>query len=166
MSSHVHVAHSENQGHAGGHGAHHIVPAKMYWLVYAGLMVLTVVTVGAYYLPDVLSKIAGQPVDLGAANVVIAMAIATCKASLVCLFFMQLKYDKKFNLIAFLSSLIFLGLFLGFTLMDIKFRTDPTGFLQAPSSAPNTAPVNSGQESPKGTHGNENPAPTGGGAKH
>jgi cytochrome c oxidase subunit 4 len=104
-------------------------------------MFLTAVTVGAYYLPDLLSKLAGQPVELGAANVVIAMAIATFKASLVCLFFMQLKYDKKFNLIAFLSSLIFLGLFLGFTLIDIKFRQDPEPLFPPAQTAPAAAPA-------------------------
>lgn len=143
MSANVHVTQGTAPGHGDGHGhgAHFIVPSKVYWLVYGGLMVLTVITVGAYYLPDALSKLVGQPVDLGAANVIIAMAIATAKASLVCLFFMQLKYDKKFNLIAFLSSLIFLGLFLGFTLIDIKFREDAQPFNVAPTT--NAAPTSS-----------------------
>lgn len=162
MSANVHVAHGADHGH-GGHGSHFIVPTKIYWTVYAGLMVLTILTVGAYYLPEVLSRMIGQPVELGAANVVIAMAIATCKASLVCLFFMQLKYDKKFNLIAFLSSLIFLGLFLGFTLMDIKFRTDATPFGNAPATAPNTAPVHSGEAPAQGSEGT---APASEGVKH
>lgn len=85
-------------------------------------MVLTVITVLAYYIPLWLK------VDLGAANVIIAMAIATTKASLVVLFFMGLKYDKRFLLVAFLSSLIFLGLFLGFTLLDINTREDQVPF--------------------------------------
>lgn len=147
MSANVHAAHGAGDGHADGHSGHFIVPVKVYWTVYAALMVLTAVTVGAYYLPDVLSKIAGQPVELGAANVVIAMAIATLKASLVCLFFMQLKYDKKFNLIAFLSSLIFLGLFLGLTLIDIKFREDATLF-GPPVAAPAAAPATSHSAAP------------------
>jgi hypothetical protein len=78
-------------------------------------------------------------IDLGAANVIIAMAIATTKASLVCLYFMHLKYDKKFNSIAFLSSLIFLGLFLAFTLLDINTREDALPF---------TKPIYSGKEIP------------------
>jgi cytochrome c oxidase subunit IV len=147
MSANVHAAHGEAHGHGDGHGSHFIVPAKTYYMVYGGLMILTVITVAAYYLPDVLSRIVGQPVELGAANVVIAMAIATAKASLVCLFFMQLKYDKKFNLIAFLSSLIFLGLFLGFTLLDIKFREEAEPFGVRPSAA---APAPAPAASPSG----------------
>lgn len=85
-------------------------------------MVLTVITVLAYYIPIWLN------VNLGAANVIIAMLIATTKASLVVLFFMGLKYDKRFLAVAFLSSLIFLGLFLGFTLLDINTREDQLPF--------------------------------------
>jgi cytochrome c oxidase subunit IV len=143
MSANVHVTQGTAHGDGHGHGSHFIVPARTYWLVYAGLMVLTVITVAAYYLPEAISKLVGQPVELGAANVVIAMAIATAKASLVCLFFMQLKYDKKFNLIAFLSSLIFLGLFLGFTMIDINFREDADPFNVAPTTnaAPSASPA-------------------------
>ncbi len=96
-------------------------------------MVLTVITVLAYYIPLWLH------VELGAANVIIAMAIATTKATLVCMYFMHLKYDKKFNLIAFLSSLIFLGLFLAFTLLDINTREDQQPFAK---------PVYAGKEIP------------------
>lgn len=104
-------------------------------------MVLTVITVLAYYIPLRLN------LNLGAANVIIAMAIATTKASLVVLFFMGLKYDKKFLSIAFLSSLIFLGLFLGFTLLDINTREDQLPF---------TKPAYSGKEMPlESGHGNE-----------
>ena len=44
--------------------------------------------------------------------------IATVKSSLVILFFMHLLWDKPLNAIFFLSSIIFVALFLGFTLMD------------------------------------------------
>ncbi len=96
-------------------------------------MILTVITVLAYYIPLWLN------ISLGAGNVIIAMAIATAKASLVVLFFMGLKYDKKFNAIAFLSSLIFLGLFLAFTLLDVNTRED---------SQPFAKPIYAGKEIP------------------
>jgi cytochrome c oxidase subunit IV len=115
MSEH-NTAHDAHATH------HHVSPTSLYWVVWGALMVFTVITVLAYYIPDWLH------VDLGAANVIIAMAIATTKASLVCLYFMHLKYDKKFLSIAFLSSLIFLGLFLGFTLLDINTREDSPSF--------------------------------------
>lgn len=127
--------HAEHAAHA----SHHVSPVSLYWAVYIGLMILTIITVLAYYIPLWLN------LNLGAANVIIAMAIATTKASLVCLYFMHLKYDKKFLSIAFLSSLIFLGLFLGFTLLDINTREDQQPF---------TKPIYSGKELPlEGEHG-------------
>jgi cytochrome c oxidase subunit 4 len=126
MSEH-HTEHSAHATH------HHISSAGLYWGIWIGLMILTVITVLAYYIPLWLK------IDLGAANVIIAMAIATTKASLVVLYFMHLKYDKKFNMIAFLSSLIFLGLFLAFTLLDINTREDAQPFAK---------PLYSGKELP------------------
>lgn len=118
---------------------HHVSPTSLYWAVWGGLMVFTVITVLAYYIPIWLK------VDLGAANVIIAMAIATTKATLVVLFFMGLKYDKRFLAVAFLSSLIFLGLFLGFTLLDINTRDD---------SQPFAKPMYVGKDLPlEGEHG-------------
>ncbi len=101
---------------------HHISPVSQYWGIWIGLMILTVITVLAYYIP------VWYELKLGSANIIIAMAIATTKASLVCLYFMHLKFDKKFHMIAFLSSLIFLGLFLTFTLLDINTRDDSQPF--------------------------------------
>ncbi|MBL8204796.1 MAG: cytochrome C oxidase subunit IV family protein [Blastocatellia bacterium] len=126
MSEH-HAEHNAHTEH------HHVSPVNLYWTVWGGLMVLTVITVLAYYIPIRLN------LNLGAANVIIAMVIATTKATLVCMYFMHLKYDKKFNLIAFLSSLIFLGLFLSFTLLDINTREDAQPFAK---------PLYSGKELP------------------
>ncbi|HEX4946181.1 MAG TPA: cytochrome C oxidase subunit IV family protein [Blastocatellia bacterium] len=128
---------SEHHAEHGAHNSHHISPASLYWAVWGGLMVLTVITVLAYYIPLWLK------IDLGAANVIIAMVIATTKASLVVLFFMGLKYDKRFLAIAFLSSLIFLGLFLGFTLLDINTREDQLPFAK-PVYVPKEVPLQGG----------------------
>ena len=48
----------------------------------------------------------------------VAMIIATAKAFLVCAFFMHMWWDKSFNVIAFLSSVLFVALFISMTLMD------------------------------------------------
>ena len=48
----------------------------------------------------------------------IAMMFATAKAFLVCAFFMHMWWDKSFNVLAFFSSLFFVALFIGMTLMD------------------------------------------------
>lgn len=48
----------------------------------------------------------------------IAMLIATAKAALVCAFFMHMFWDKGFNILFFLSSLLFVTLFIAITLLD------------------------------------------------
>ncbi|XXT18033.1 cytochrome C oxidase subunit IV family protein [Sorangium sp. So ce429] len=105
IGAHDHVQH--------GHGADHVphvLPLKVYIATWLALLVLTVVTVGASY------------VDLGAANLAIAILIATVKAGVVALIFMHLKWDHKFHLLIFLSSLIFLAIFIGFTMFDTNNR--------------------------------------------
>lgn len=90
---------------------HHIIPLRTYFKVFGALMVLTALTV-----------ITAQ-VDLGGwANIVLAMFIATIKASLVLMFFMHLYYDNKTNLIFFLGSVLFLIIFITFTLIDVDYR--------------------------------------------
>ena len=46
------------------------------------------------------------------------MIIATVKAALVCTFFMHLLWDKKFHAVLFLTSVLFLILFLSLTSND------------------------------------------------
>lgn len=89
--------------------SHPITSPKVYAAVLAALLVLTVITVTA----------AG--IDFGPYNTVIALIIATIKASLVALFFMHLRYDK-FNAVVFLGGVLFLAVFLIFTLFDINSR--------------------------------------------
>ena len=55
-------------------------------------------------------------------NVAIAMSIAVIKASLVCMYFMQLKYDNKLNTVIFLFCLFAAALFLGLTAIDLGQR--------------------------------------------
>lgn len=102
-----HDSRHENDGH--GHG-HHIIPLKVYWAVFGGLIFLTVVTVLSHY------------VDLGGFNVPLVLLIATAKASLVVMFFMALKYDKKVNAMIFSVGLLFVFVFIGFVLLDTEFR--------------------------------------------
>jgi cytochrome c oxidase subunit 4 len=74
--------------------------------VWAALMLLTFVTVAATW------------VNLGALNLWLAMAIAVAKGSLVALYFMHLRYDRPFNAVVFLGSLMFVMLFVSLALMD------------------------------------------------
>jgi cytochrome c oxidase subunit 4 len=63
--------------------AHHIVGPGVYVIILIALLVGTALTVWASFI------------DLGPWNPVIALAIATTKATLVVLFFMHVKYSTK-----------------------------------------------------------------------
>lgn len=86
----------------------HAVPWPLLVGVWIGLMILTVVTVAVTY------------VDLGALNIIIAMGVATMKATLVVAFFMHLFWDKPLNTVTFLLSTAFVAVFLAFTIIDTK----------------------------------------------
>lgn len=90
--------------------AHHIVGPKIYLIILFLLLVGTASTVGASFI------------DLGVWNPVIALAIATGKATLVVLFFMHVKYSPKLTKLTIVSGLfIFLGL-ISMTMADYISR--------------------------------------------
>lgn len=91
-------------------GHHHVSSAQMFRNVLIALLILTVITVTA------------SRFDFGSANMLIAMAIAAVKASLVIAFFMHVKWDTAINKIVFLSSFLFLSLLFIFTLGDFATR--------------------------------------------
>jgi cytochrome c oxidase subunit 4 len=88
--------------------------AATYLKTLIALLILTGITVGASYIHF----------GSGAANVVVALTIATIKATLVALFFMHLLHDKPVNALIAVAGFIFLGLFLMFTLLDFDSRQD------------------------------------------
>ncbi|MEO0478147.1 MAG: cytochrome C oxidase subunit IV family protein [Planctomycetota bacterium] len=89
----------------------HAVSSKLLAGIYFALVVLTIVTV-------VLAK----TVDFGDLSLLVAVAIASVKSTLVMAIFMHLRWDTPINNIAFLSSVIFLSLLFLFTLADIFSR--------------------------------------------
>jgi cytochrome c oxidase subunit 4 len=99
--AHPTTLHAHDHGNHGGH-EHHIVPVSTYLGVFAGLMVLLVLTLVAAYF------------DLGAVNLPLAMVIAIAKAYLVMAYFMHLKWSSRlvvlFATIAF-AFLAILGIF-------------------------------------------------------
>ncbi|MBI5083393.1 MAG: cytochrome C oxidase subunit IV family protein [Acidobacteria bacterium] len=109
---------------------HHVTGPKTYAAVLGGLLLLTIITVYASYL------------DFGSMNTVVALLIASMKGALVALFFMHLRHDK-FNAVIFLMGLLFLAIFLIWTLFDINTRVTvlPTN-LKAPVQAFPGAPLN------------------------
>lgn len=91
---------------------HHVSPLSTYYAVFGGLMVLTVITY--------LVSFAG----LGAASLPVAMLVASMKAALVLAFFMHLKDEDRFYTFLFACSVLFISLFFGVTLLDIKSSGD------------------------------------------
>ncbi len=88
----------------------HVLGLPVYLATWGGLVVLTGVTVAASY------------VNLGPWNLALALAIATIKAVAVSAIFMHLWFDHKFHAIIFGSALVFLAIFIGFTLIDTENR--------------------------------------------
>ena len=78
--------------------------------VLAILLALTALTVGASYH------------NLGRWNIVIALGIASTKASLVLLYFMQMKSAGFAVRLSFLLTVGLLALFIGFLFWDISLR--------------------------------------------
>lgn len=111
------TSHAEHEhGHDDGEHHPHVLPMSMYLGTWGTLLFLTVVTVGASY------------VNLGhTGNLIVALLIATIKASVVALIFMHLKWDHKFHSIIFFSSLLFLAVFIGITMSDTQFRGELEG---------------------------------------
>jgi cytochrome c oxidase subunit 4 len=94
----------------------HIVSSKLYWLIWFLLIVGTVVTalvarvdLGTYHGVD--------------ANTVVALFIATCKASMVVLVFMHVKYtSEKMTKAILIAAVFWLLLLLVLSLTDYSSR--------------------------------------------
>ena len=84
----------------------HVVDFRVLLAVFAALMVLTAITVAVSCF------------DFGVFNLLVALGVATVKATLVALYFMHLRYDNRFNAIIFVIGVAFLGLFLMLTMID------------------------------------------------
>jgi cytochrome c oxidase subunit IV len=89
---------------------HHIIPIPVYVGVLLILLIGTVITVWIAQF------------DFGAMNTVIAMLVATIKASFVLGFFMHLKYDNMMNRVIFMSGFFFLLILIAFSAADIYTR--------------------------------------------
>ena len=90
--------------------AHHIVPTRIYYTIFATLMILTAITVGVAYI------------DLGRMNVVAAIAIACFKAAIVVLYFMHVKYSTRLIKLTVIAGLYWMGILFALTLGDYLTR--------------------------------------------
>lgn len=101
---------TELEVHSDGRVHAHVSSLKFYLAIFFALIAFTLLTVGA------------SNVHLGKFNLVVAVVIASMKASLVVLFFMHLRYDNKFNAMILVVSLLFIGVFFAYTLNDTEHR--------------------------------------------
>jgi cytochrome c oxidase subunit 4 len=98
------MSHSDH--HSEGPALGHVLPIKMLVGVLVALLLLTGLTVWT-----------GQ-MNFHGWDLKIAMVIAGIKATLVCTIFMHLKWDRPLNAIFFLISIVFVAVFLAFTVLD------------------------------------------------
>ena len=101
---------TELEVHSDGRVHAHVSSLKLYVAIFCALIAFTLLTVGA------------SNIHLGKFNLVVAVVIASMKASLVVLFFMHLRYDNKFNSMILIVSLMFIGVFFAYTLNDTEHR--------------------------------------------
>ncbi|RMH73826.1 MAG: hypothetical protein D6675_01370 [Gemmatimonadetes bacterium] len=94
------------------HTHEHHIPLWVFVNVFLALIVLTGITVWV------------STFDFGPLNLVIAMAVATVKATLVGLFFMHLYYDNKMYMFVFILGVLFVGVFITLTMYDTMRRGD------------------------------------------
>ncbi len=78
-------------------------------MILGGLLLLTALTFGVSYI------------DWGG-NLPIALFVASCKATLVLLFFMHIKYEGMVIKVSFISTMVVLAIMISFTFWDVAFR--------------------------------------------
>jgi caa(3)-type oxidase subunit IV len=126
VAAHAHAGdgHAVAHGHD-DHGLSHVLPVHMLVGVLFTLLLLTIATV------SVTSFDLGQQ-----GNLIVAMLVATVKAGLVVAFFMHLAWDNKFHLILFLTSVLFVILFLSISVTDRgEYQHDIEYFTQQQEAA-------------------------------
>ena len=99
--------HGHGHGHTPGDLAPHVISPLVLIATFIALILLTGLTVGV------------TTWDFGYnINLIVALVIAVAKAVLVVLFFMHLKYDSPFYSVIVTLCLVFIGVFLIFTILD------------------------------------------------
>ena len=107
----AHDPHHHGSDHAAHHGVGHIVSPKILITTAVALLILTGITVMSV-------RIDFAEFDLKELNIFVALGIALVKATLVCLFFMHLRWDRPFNGFILVGSLAFVALFIAFAMTD------------------------------------------------
>jgi cytochrome c oxidase subunit 4 len=88
----------------------HKIPKRVYYLIFATLLLLTVITVEvAFY-------------DMGILSFPVALGIACFKSTLVILYFMHVRYGSGLTGLFVSAGFIFLAILVVFTLLDLNTR--------------------------------------------
>jgi cytochrome c oxidase subunit 4 len=87
-----------------------ILPQKTYYLVFAALLLLTLVTVEVAFF------------DMGLLNFPLALAISTCKATIVILYFMHLRYSSRLTWLVAGTGFFWLFILIALTMSDYLTR--------------------------------------------
>ncbi|HMG35296.1 MAG TPA: cytochrome C oxidase subunit IV family protein [Blastocatellia bacterium] len=90
--------------------AEHVVPVRIYLVIFLSLIVLTAVTV-------IVANF-----DLGSWNAIVALSIAVFKATLVVLYFMHVRYGSRLTWVFVGAGLVWLIILVSFTLSDYLTR--------------------------------------------
>jgi cytochrome c oxidase subunit IV len=99
----------------------HVLPRRVYYMVFATLLLLTLITVEvAFY-------------DLGWLSFQVALVIASTKALLVILYFMHVRYSGGLTGIFVAAGFVFLAIMMVFTMTDQEtrpwqYQPDDSGF--------------------------------------
>jgi cytochrome c oxidase subunit IV len=92
----------------------HILPTRVYYLIFATLLLCTYLTVQIAFL------------DLGRLNAVVALTIAVFKAVLVVLFFMHVRYSPRLTWLVVIGAVFWLMILLALTSGDYLTRSRGT----------------------------------------
>ena len=91
--------------------SHHVSTATDLWKVGGALLFLTFITVAVAFIHI--------PFPL---NIIVALAIAVVKAWIVATYFMNLKWDEKFNAVLLVTGILFVIVFFGIVMLDTMTR--------------------------------------------
>ena len=90
--------------------ADHVARPRLYYAIFAALMILTAITVAAAFR------------DLGLLNTWVAMTIAVAKATLVVLYFMHVRWSGRLVPILLAAGLLWLVILITLTMSDYASR--------------------------------------------
>ena len=100
----------------------HVVSPVIYIVIFSALLVGTGLTVWAAFQ------------NFGQFNIVIALAIASVKATLVVLYFMHARYSPKRTQLVIISAIFWLAIMLALTLSDYQTRQQRQSRLDSPAA--------------------------------